>query len=189
MTGPGGAAALLAATAAGLAVLLLVPARPHLVGPADRSGGSGRVVPLGVAAPVAGGLLVLGAGATTTVLVLIVLGAGLGARTLLAARRRRSEALATGDHVLETCEQLASELASGQPPAAALDRAAEGWPPLRPVAAAHRMGADVPAALRAASDRPGARDLRLVAAAWQVAARTGQGLADAVDRVAADLRA
>lgn len=186
MTGSGGAAVLLAATAAGLAVLLLVPARPRLVVPAVRQG---RLVPLGIATPLVGVLLVLGAGATTTVLVLIVLGAGLGARTLLATRRRRSEALATGDHVLETCEQLASELASGQPPTGALDRAAEGWPPLRPVAAAHRMGADVPAALRAASDRPGARDLRLVAAAWQVAARTGQGLADAVDRVAADLRA
>ena len=49
------------------------------------------------------------------------------------------------------------------------------------------VGADVPAAFRAAATRPGAEDLRLLAAAWHVAHRTGQGLADAVDRVAHQL--
>ena len=57
----------------------------------------------------------------------------------------------------------------------------------RPVAEAFRVGSDVPAALRAVATRPGADDLRLLAAAWHVAHRTGQGLADAVDRVARQL--
>lgn len=181
-------AAVLAATAAALAVLLAWPARPRWPGVVivarDR-----RVPPVWLTAPVAGGLLVLGVGATATALVVVVLLAGLGARSLLSARRRAASEVATGDAVLETCEQLASELSSGQPPGAALGRAATAWSPLEPVAAAHAMGADVPSALRAAADQPGARDLRLVAAAWQVASRTGHGLAGAVDRVAADLRA
>lgn len=54
MSGSGGAAVLFAATAAGLAVLLLVPARPRLVVPAVGSGTAGGLVPLGVAAPVVG---------------------------------------------------------------------------------------------------------------------------------------
>ena len=122
-------------------------------------------------------------------LVPAVVGAGaLGVAWLLWLRRReRRSAQATGGRVLEACEHLASELASGQPPGAALARAADDWPVLAPVAEAFRVGSDVPAALRTVATRPGADDLRLLAAAWHVAHRTGQGLADAVDRVARQL--
>jgi tight adherence protein B len=102
-------------------------------------------------------------------------------------RRERRAADAARRRVLETCEQLAAELSSGQPPAAALTQAADDWVELRPVAEAFRVGADVPAALRTLARRPGLEDLRLLAAAWQIAHRTGQGLAEAVERVARQL--
>lgn len=103
-------------------------------------------------------------------------------------RRRRAEQVSV--RVLESCELIASELAAGQPPGAALDRAARVWPVLEPAAAAHRVGADVPTAFRSlGAEVEGARDLTVVAAAWQVAHRTGQGLAHTVDRVAESLRA
>jgi tight adherence protein B len=105
------------------------------------------------------------------------------------ARQRRRRAVLAAGRVLETCELLAAELGAGQPPGVALDRAAAAWPPLAPAAEAFRVGADVPAALRTLAEGPGTRDLRLVAAAWQVAHRTGQGLAGSVERVAEGLRA
>ena len=118
-----------------------------------------------------------------------VIGVGAtGVSWLLYLRRReRRAAEATGRRVLDTCEHLAAELAAGQPPGAALSRAAADWPDLGPVAEAFRVGSDVPGALRSVAARPGAGDLRLLAAAWHVAHRTGQGLADAVDRVSREL--
>ncbi|MGZ4496414.1 MAG: type II secretion system F family protein [Nocardioides sp.] len=125
----------------------------------------------------------------TVVLLALVAATLVAAARLWRARASRLAARAVGGRVLETCERLAGELAAGRPPGSALDAASRSWAPLAPAAEAFRVGADVPAALRALADRPGAGDLRLVAAAWQVAHRTGEGLGAAVDRVAGQLRA
>ncbi len=178
--------AVVASLAAVAALALLAPVRPRLPSTRhDRGLGRGRPLVLLVAVPVLpvlpwlpSGWLVPGVIGAVAICV---------AWLLWLRRRERRVAHVTGRRVLETCEQLASELASGQPPGAALIRAAEDWSELGPVAEAFRVGSDVPAALRAVAARPGAEDLRLLAAAWHVAHRTGQGLADAVDRVARQL--
>ena len=103
-------------------------------------------------------------------------GAAAGTAALLRQRARRRAAARVSGLVLEACELIAAELGAGLPPGRCLDRAAREWPPLAAVAEAFRMGADVPAAFRQVAAAPGAADLRLVAAAWQVAHRTGQGL-------------
>jgi tight adherence protein B len=101
-------------------------------------------------------------------------------------RRRTSE---TAEAVLAACELLAAELAAGRSPPAALSRAAEDWPPLRPVAATASIGGDVPAALRQLAFGPGAGGLRLVGAAWSVTQHSGRGLAEALGHVANAVRA
>ena len=168
-----------AAGCAALAVLLLWRPPPRLVAAPSRW-------PVVAAIAVGGARVVPQIGT----LALVVAGAAAGAHGLWRRRRRRRAAEVVAGQVQETCELLAGELAAGRPPGEALDRAAAAWPPLRPAAEAFRVGADVPAALRdIATELEGARDLRIVAAAWQVAHRTGQGLASAVDRVAESLRA
>ncbi|WP_395656605.1 type II secretion system F family protein [Nocardioides sp.] len=169
-----------AATCTALALLLALPPRPRL-GTTHRV----RLLPLVAPGVVAVALVVPRQGA----LVLVLAAAAAGGLALWRRRRRRREAARVASRVLETCELVAGELASGRPPGAALDRAAIAWPVLAPVAEAFRVGADVPDALRSLGGRvEGAADLRVVAAAWQVAHRTGQGLAVTVDRVAAGLR-
>jgi tight adherence protein B len=176
---------LLPAAAAALVALLLVPGRPrrvrgHWAGPQSRPVVAGVLLT---------GVLLVVARPGAAVLVAVATGAALGAGLLWTSRRRRRDARVVAGRVLETCELLAAELAAGQPPGLALERAARAWSPLAPAAEAFRVGADVPTSLRQLSRSAGAADLRLVAAAWQVAHRTGQGLAEAVDAVAADLRA
>ncbi len=100
-----------------------------------------------------------------------------------AARRRDARA------VLEVCDVLVAELGAGRPTGDALSAAARHWPVLAPVVEAFHLGADVPSAWRdLASRRQGARDLRLVAAAWQVSHQTGHGLAHALGRTARGIR-
>lgn len=167
----------------GLAVALWLPSRAR---PVAARRGTGRprwlaALPVLVAPAVLSGRLLL----VTAVLV----AAGFGAITLWDRRRERLHAARQAGLVVEACEQLAAELAAGQSPGPALARLAAEWPLLLPVAEAHRMGADVPSAWRMVAEEPGVEAFRVVAAAWQVAHRTGQGLGDAVDRVAVELRA
>lgn len=172
----------LAAGSAAAALALLMPVRPWL--PAPRDLALRRWRPQAMLA-----VLPLLAWLPSQWLVPTAIGAAASAVAWLLWLRRRERRLAeaTRRRVLDTCEHLASELASGQPPGVALASAADEWRELGPVSEAFRVGSDVPAALRAVSVRPGAGDLRLLAAAWHVAHRTGQGLADAVERVARQL--
>lgn len=121
--------------------------------------------------------------------VLLLLGvAAAAAWSVIRMSRRRRAAEERSVRVLEACGVLTAELAAGQPPVTALREAAGQWPHLGPAAEAAALGADVPAALRSLSDEPGAGDLALVGAAWQVAHRTGQGLTGALTVVMEDLR-
>lgn len=175
------------AVAAALAsVLILVPGPARVAGPAPQG------PPRWVLAPALGAavvVIVAGGSARLVVLAALVTATAWAGAALLRQRAGRRLARATGDRVLEGCELLAAELGVGRPPGPALERAAVDWPDLAGVAEAFRVGADVPGAFRTASIQPGAGDLRIVAAAWQVAHRTGAGLGDALHRVAADLRA
>ncbi len=102
----------------------------------------------------------------------------------------RRETAADQAAVLEVCDLLAAELAAGRPPGAALVAATERWPPLVAAVEALRLGADVPDALRRlAQERHGVADLRWVAGAWQVSQHSGHGLAAALERTSAGLRA
>ena len=98
------------------------------------------------------------------------------------ARSRRQAAC------VEWCGALAAELDGGLPAVTALERACAPWPELSGVVAAAQLGDDVGAALRRSAQLPGAEGLRAVAAAWEVAARSGAALAGVLTKVAAGLR-
>ncbi len=178
---------------AGLAALLAVPGPvPHVVGWLRAGASEGRAL-AGVAAVAGVGALV-GAGAillegTHLVLAVIAVASGWALAGMVRRRRAAREAERRAAEVLALSEAMASDLAAGQPPLVVLERAAAEWPEFAPAAVAGRMGADVPSVLRDLAGRPGARQLRTVAATWQVAHHTGAGLAGALARAADTMRA
>ncbi|NYI96883.1 tight adherence protein B [Streptomonospora nanhaiensis] len=99
----------------------------------------------------------------------------------VAAVRRRA--------VVELCRVLAAELRAGRDPNAAVDSAVTELEPgvradFAPLGAAARTGQDLAAPLRGLAALRGAGGLAYLAACWRVAAATGAGLADVVDRLA-----
>ncbi len=184
---PPGLPAALTAVLTALSVALLVPGAFALPPQARSRSGVARALLLLAAAAV---LLALWAWLSTQRLVLVALlvATGLGVGRVVRRRRRALEAERRSDQVLAVCDAMASDLAAGQPPLRSLDRAAEEWPEFAPVAVAGRMGADVPAVLRGLASRPGAGQLRTLAATWQVAHETGGGLASAIGHAAAAIR-
>jgi tight adherence protein B len=127
--------------------------------------------------------------AATLVLVVVGIVVALDLGRWLRGRRRRSEVARRRAAVLLCCDLMAADLRAGVPPSAAIRAAAGHWEELAPVAPAAGYGADVPASFRAlAGLLPGAGSLRVVAAAWQVAERSGAGLAPALDLASATLR-
>lgn len=175
-----------AAVLAGMAVLLLLPSR-SLPSEGWVTGRLLRWWPVGLV--LVGPLVGSSLGLRETLLGLLTAGAVAGVVRM--GRRGRANRIAERRtrQVLAACEAIASELTAGQPPGRALERAAEEWSELAPVAAAGQMASDVPAALRLVSMSPGAGQLRRVAATWQVAHDTGTGLATALHGAADAIRA
>jgi tight adherence protein B len=177
-----------AALAAG-SVLLLVPGPHRLRGgsPAKGIRHPGRWVSAGYLVAAAG--LLAAVDGMQLALALIVLGASGAALGLLRRARRARAADRRAALVVEVCEALAGELRAGQTFVDGLGHCVDVWPEFAPVAAAGRLGADVPAALRTLAEKPGAEGVAEVASAWHVAARSGAGLAAALSQVAVTARA
>ena len=184
-----GPASVMAALAVGALVGCLVVPRSASDGPGP-AGGVLRVL-----------LVLVGAGAAIGVAsrewvpgVSLVGGAvllgGVGTLVGLARVRARAERVRTGAQaqVLAAVEQMAADLAVGQPPARVLEAARATCPALDGPARAGHLGGDVAGEFRAAAEVPGCGDLRLVGAAWQVAHRSGDGLARALEDTARGLR-
>lgn len=143
--------------------------------------GSPPVTLLWLAAP----LLLLVVPPAVVVAVVVV---GAGGQRLWALRRARRGAARTAAGVLEAVELVAAEVSAGAPPATALRHAVDAWPPLDAAASTAALGGEVPTVLRGLAREPGAERLRVVAAAWEVAHRSGGGLAEALTRVGEGLR-
>jgi tight adherence protein B len=179
----------LAALAAAVAAALLVRPRIRVRVPHRSTGWArGPVSTVAVAVLVGTGLLLVLHG-TQLVLGGLVALAAYAAVGMVVRTRRAGLSDRRTDQVLLACESLRADLAAGQPPLAALNRVAGAWPEFAPVATAGRLGADVPAAMRRLAARPGADQLRVVAATWHVAHRSGTGLADALGRAVESIRA
>lgn len=155
--------------------------------PAGLAGPRPGLRPILVAVPLVV-LLLAGLPARRLVLLLIVLGSLADLARRFRRRRCRAEERHRAELLRATCEAIAADLRAGLPPARALAAAAEEWPEMVPVLRAATWGADVPAALRELAARPGAEQARVLAAAWQVAHRSGAGLASTLGIAARELR-
>lgn len=95
-------------------------------------------------------------------------------------RQWRRGSPSSDTRALDALAALAAELRAGQPPIAALQQAgSDVWPQ---ACAAARIGGDVTAALR--SDAQRAPALAGLAVCWEMAARSGSGMATMVQRIA-----
>lgn len=136
------------------------------------------------------GLGVLGL-AAPRLLVWVVPGlvAVLTAGWLIAQSRAERQRQTNAEEVVQACQAVAAQLRVGDIPAVALARVAADSPLLAPVAATQAIGADVPAALRAAGQQPGGAGLASLGRAWQLCQLTGAPVARAANQVADSLRA
>lgn len=186
MTGPVLASALLVVLAIGL-VTSGVPITGLDPGPRRRSANSPRVV-IGLVVVGCCAVLMTEVRGTHLVLGLIVLASSGDVLRRTRRRQLRRDRMRRRAQVLAVCEAVAADVRAGVPPSAALQDAAVTWPIIGTAARAARFGADVPDALRGLAAVPGAERMSVVAAAWEVAHRTGSGLAGALDLAARTIR-
>lgn len=115
-------------------------------------------------------------------------GAAFAVRQLWGQHQSRQRRERTRNQIAEAFYALTSELESGIQADRALASVARDWPDFLPMAAASRLGSDVPAAMRRAAAAPGRDYLSRLAAAWEISLRTGASQARLLDRIGHTLR-
>jgi tight adherence protein B len=188
-SGSAQAASLLLALACTLTAVLLAVPRPAVPrSTRGRARGGGLSTAAWAGAVAVAGVAVVGVrGTHLGVATVAAVALWLVAQAVDRSREeRKSEARRRA--VVDYCEALLGELEAGQPVQVAVQRCSVQWPESAPVASAARLGADVPAALREAASAPGAAALRRLAAAWELSAATGAGLAFALRQVIRTVR-
>lgn len=177
------AAAVLAATA----VLLGRPSGRWVVrrrlGIAGAAPSAGWMAALAVAAAAAGLPVVARASGPQVVLVVTVAAVGWFCLRQLRRSRYRDRVARRRAEVVELLGLMAAELRAGILPQRVLTGLAADAAVLRPAGRAAELGGDVVVALREASTEPGHELLGDLAAAWQVADRSGAPLATVIDRL------
>lgn len=169
--------------AEGLARLDAVPAEP-------RAASARRWWAWAAGCGAAGLVVVTLAGGPGAAAVALAIGQLAGCGAALGVRRARRRARARGrTEVVRAGELVAGLLRVGRVPSAALVEAAADAPVLREAAAELRAGGEAAAALRRSAAEEGSGGLGDLAAAWDVALRTGGSLTGAVDAAAARLAA
>ncbi len=149
---------------------------------------SGRVRPPGWLVAVAGGAAIGCLPGGPGIAVGLAVGILAGAAAALGARGRRRRRASLGRQaVARAGEVLAQTIRVGAIPASALAIVAVEHDVLAEAGALQAVGGDVVPALRRAAAGPGRAGLSDLAAAWEVASRTGASLCDSIEAVAAEL--
>ena len=160
---------------------------PPAVTEAAGPGGLGRLAwPLGGLAGVLAGGVLDGRRGVTLALVAAIGGWSVWVLARRARARRRAT-LARGE-VARAGEALSGLLGVGAIPAAALASVAAEHPVLAEAAAEQDVGGEVVTALRRGASGPGREGLAELAAAWEVASRTGASMESSIDAIAEELR-
>ena len=187
---------LLAVTAALFAALLLaespVGRLRHLVAPRERAGPTPQRFGRLLAPALVVGLVGTGAllGGAAGAVIAFSIGAPL-ATALVVWRHHagRAAAVERAAETTEACRHLAGLVRVGHVPAAALRAAARDSPLLSEVVAVQQVGGAVAPVLRRLAGLPGSAGLAELAAAWEVAERSGASLGATLDALAGRLAA
>lgn len=187
-------AALLAVVMAALAAFCAVPARPSALLRRRLSLPSVAVQPRvshrGVLASMVVALTLTSVADRPHLVVLGLVGVAVTWAVVRLVRLDRTKKAQTArrSNAIDLCDALVAELRAGQPPVNALREAIAEWPELNALGAVAAGGGDVPETLRSLARRPGGEPLAHIAAGWEVAHRSGAGLADVLDRLSLSLR-
>jgi len=124
----------------------------------------------------------------------VVLGSVAGAVTAMVVwtvtlERTRAERDRVQNEVARGCSELAGLLRAGHSPGRALVLVGESTTVFAEAAAHLRVGGHPVEALRRASSRPGCDGLAALAAAWQIAERTGASMTTSLDDLSDNLNA